>query len=74
MNISKGVKASFVYTISSLLSKGLAIITVPIFTRLMSTEQMGVVNLYNSWNSMIGAFATLSLQQFHYRQKAEDMV
>lgn len=66
MNISKGVKASFVYTISSLLSKGLAIITVPIFTRLMPTEQMGVVNLYNSWHSMIGAFATLSLTSGGY--------
>ena len=38
-----------------------AIITVPIFTRLMTTEQIGVVNIYNSWYSLISAFATLSL-------------
>ena len=59
--ISIGVKASFVYTFASLLSKGLAIITVPIFTRLMTTEEMGVVNIYNSWHSMISVVASLSL-------------
>ena len=59
--MSVGMKASIVYTLSSLLSRGLAIITVPIFTRLMSTEQIGVVNLFTSWQSMIGAVATLSL-------------
>lgn len=60
------LKASIVYTIASLFSKGLAIITVPIFTRLMSTEQMGIVNLYNSWHSMISVVATLSLTSGGY--------
>lgn len=60
-NVPIGVKSAIVYTLSVLFSKGLAIITVPIFTRLMTTEQIGVVNLYNSWYSLIGAFATLSL-------------
>lgn len=65
-NMTIGVKASIVYTFASLLSKGMAIITVPIFTRLMSTEQMGIVNLFNSWQSMIGAIATLSLTSGGY--------
>ena len=64
--ISAGVKSSVVYTLSSLFSKGLAIITVPIFTRLMSTSQIGIVNLYNSWYSMISAIATLSLTSGGY--------
>lgn len=59
--ISAGVKSSVVYTLSSLFSKGLAIITVPIFTRLMSTGEIGVVNLFNSWYSMISVVATLAL-------------
>ena len=59
--ISAGVKSSVVYTLSSLFSKGLAIITVPIFTRLMSTSEIGVVNLFNSWYSMISVVATLAL-------------
>lgn len=59
--LSDGVKSSVVYTLSSLFSKGLAIITVPIFTRLMSTSEIGVVNLFNSWYSMISVVATLAL-------------
>ena len=55
------VKSATVYTFSTLFSRGLAIITVPIFTRLMTTSQIGIVNLYNSWYSMISAIATLSL-------------
>lgn len=60
-NPSVGVKSAIVYTLSSVFTRGLAIITVPIFTRLMTTEQVGVVNIYNSWYALISAFATLSL-------------
>lgn len=60
-NMSVGVKASIVYTLASLFSKGLAIITVPIFTRLMSTEQMGIVSLFNSWQSMLASVVGLAL-------------
>lgn len=56
-----GVKAAAVYTAATLFSKGLAIITTPIFTRIMTTGEVGVVGLYNSWHSIIGAIATLSL-------------
>lgn len=59
--LSVGVKASVVYTISSFLTKGLAIFTVPIFTRLMSSSEIGVVNVYNSWFSMLSVVTTLSL-------------
>ena len=55
-NVPIGVKAAAVYTLASVFSKGLAIITVPIFTRIMSTSEIGVVNLYNSWHSMLNAF------------------
>lgn len=58
---SDGVKASVVYTLSSLFTRGLAIITVPVFTRLMSSEEIGIVNLYNSWFAMISVVTTLSL-------------
>ena len=60
-NIHGGVKSAFVYTFATVFSRGLAIITVPIFTRLMTTEQIGIVNLYNSWYSLISVLATLSL-------------
>ena len=59
--VPEGVKSAVVYTASSVFTRGLAIITVPIFTRLMTTSQIGLVNIYNSWYSLISAFATLSL-------------
>ena len=59
--MSTGVKASVVYTVASFLTRGLAIFTVPVFTRMMSTSEIGVVNLYNSWFSMISVVTTLAL-------------
>lgn len=65
-NMSESAKSAIVYTMATLFSRGLAIITVPIFTRIMSTDQIGVVNLYNSWYTMISAVATLSLTSGGY--------
>jgi len=59
--ISAGVAASIVYTLATLFSRGMAIITTPIFTRIMPPDQIGVVNLYQSWLSMISIFSTLAL-------------
>jgi len=54
-------RSAVVYTAATVFSRGLAIITVPIFTRIMPTDQIGVVNIYNSWYSLISVVATLSL-------------
>ena len=52
-SIPLGVKAAVVYTMASVFSRGLSMITVPIFTRIMSTSEIGMVNLYNSWYSLL---------------------
>ena len=39
--MSESAKSAIVYTLSTVFSRGLAIITVPIFTRLMTTDQIG---------------------------------
>ena len=65
-HLPAGVISAFVYTAAALITRGLSVITVPIFTRLMTSEQMGVVQLYNSWYGLIGAFATLSLTSGGY--------
>lgn len=54
-------KSATVYVLANLFSRGLAIITVPIFTRIMTTEQIGIVTLFTSWFALISAFSTLSL-------------
>lgn len=66
IEMNEGAKSALSYTMATMLSKGLAIITVPIFARIMTTEQIGNVNLFNSWFSLVGAFATLSLTSGGY--------
>lgn len=60
-NLSAPVKASVWFTICSFFQKGISFITVPIFTRLMTTEQYGVFSVYNSWYSILSIVATLNL-------------
>ena len=55
------MKATIAYTIASLLSQGLNFLTIPIFTRMMSTEQMGIVGTYSSWSSILGTVINLSI-------------
>lgn len=64
--INLGTKSAIIYTLATLFSRGLAIITVPIFTRIMTTEQIGVVNIYNSWYLLLSSIATLSLTSGGY--------
>lgn len=54
-------KASIWFVFCSLLQKGIAFLTTPIFTRLMSTEQYGQVTMFNSWLEIFTIFATLNL-------------
>lgn len=42
-------KAGFFYIFGSLFNKGIAFLTVPVFTRLLSTEDYGIISTYNSW-------------------------
>lgn len=60
-SISAPVKASFWFTVCNVLQKGIAVITTPIFTRLMTTDQYGKFTIYQSWFCIISIFATLNL-------------
>lgn len=55
------VKASLWFAICSILQKGLSIITVPMFTRLMTTEQYGYYTTYISWYNLLLVFTSLNL-------------
>ena len=54
-------KASLWFTISSVIQKGISLLSTPIFTRLLTTEQYGIYSVYQSWYSIILVFATLNL-------------
>ena len=54
-------KASLFYLIGTFFNKGLAFLTIPIFTRLLSTTDYGLVNTYASWTSIITLFIGFAL-------------
>lgn len=59
--LSDPIRASLWFTISSVIQRGIALLTTPIFTRLMSTAEYGVYSVYQSWYSIIIIFTTLNL-------------
>ena len=54
-------KATLWFLLCNVLQRGLSVITVPIFTRIMSTEQYGYVTVYNSWLQILLLICTLRL-------------
>lgn len=58
---SKLVKSSVWYITSNILVKGLSFISIPLFTRLMTKEEFGLFNNFNSWLSVFMIIGTLSL-------------
>ena len=55
------VRAALVFGICSFLSSGISFLLMPLFTRIMSKEQYGIVTDYNSWHYIIEVFAVLGL-------------
>lgn len=60
-SLSAPVKASFWFTVCNILQQGISMLTVPVFTRLLTPEQYGVYTDYQSWYAIISIFATLNL-------------
>ena len=60
-NLAAPVKAALWFTLCNIIQKGISMITVPIFTRLLTTAQYGVYSVYQSWYTIICVFATLNL-------------
>lgn len=55
------IKNGGLYIFGNLFNKAIAFITVPIFTRMMTTEEYGVVNMYSSWVNLLAVIVGLSL-------------
>lgn len=54
-------KASLFYLIGNLFNKGFAFLTVPIFTRILSTSDYGIVTTYNSWIAILAMVMGMAL-------------
>jgi len=54
-------KAALWFVVCSVLQKSIAMLTMPIFTRIMTKEQMGQFNVYNSWLQILTMITTFRL-------------
>ncbi|MCD8154318.1 MAG: flippase [Clostridiales bacterium] len=59
--LSDAKKTSFYFTVCNFLQRGTAFITVPVFTRLLTTEQYGVYSLYLTWFEVFVVITSLKL-------------
>ncbi|WP_300572249.1 lipopolysaccharide biosynthesis protein [uncultured Acetatifactor sp.] len=55
------LKATLWFTICNFLQRGIGMITTPIFTRLMPTEEYGLFSTYISWESVLFMLVSLCL-------------
>lgn len=80
MDENKYKKAGTFYFIGNIFNKGIAFLTVPIFTRILSTSDYGIVTTYNSWIgilSMIVGFAlhmSVRIAAVDYKEKLDDFM
>lgn len=59
--LPQGVKASIAFFIAKFITKGIAYITTPIFTRLLSAEEYGQVSVFFTWVEVLGIVAMFCL-------------
>ena len=62
------IKGSLWFLLSGFLTKGISFITVPIFTRLLSTAEYGQYNVFSSWFGIVSVIVTLNLFSGVYYQ------
>lgn len=60
-SISEPVKASIWFVFSNILLKGISFFTLPIFSRILTTEEYGVVSVYQSWVGFFTIITSLTL-------------
>lgn len=70
----KTFSAGFLYFIGNMSTKAVAFFTVPVFTRLLTASEYGIVNTYTSWVHIASVVVTLSLYnsfRVAYAEKAD---
>ena len=61
-NSSPVFKATVWFMLCSIIQKAISLITVPVFTRMLSQEQYGQYAVYNSWQQIFAMICTLRLE------------
>ena len=57
----EGLKASIAFFVANIITAGIAYITTPFFTRMLSSEEFGEVSLYLTWKQVFGIIAMFCL-------------
>ena len=76
----KAFKSGIWYTAANFLTKSIGIITVPIFTRLLSKQEVGAYGNYTSWLAVFMILVTLNLEstfisaKFDYEKEFDSYV
>lgn len=76
----KALKSGIWYTAANFLTKSIGIITVPIFTRLLTKQEVGAYGNYTSWLAVFMILVTLNLEstfisaKFDYKKEFDSYV
>lgn len=62
------VKAAMWFLACSFLQKSISVITTPVFTRILNTQEYGQYNVFHSWMNLITIIVTLNLSHGVYAQ------
>lgn len=60
-SMSLPAKAGVWFTVCSIVQRGISVISMPVFTRMLSTDEYGTYSLYTSWYMLFSLVATLNL-------------
>lgn len=60
-SINVQAKSAMWYTVCNLLQNGISFLTIPIYTRILTTAEYGQYTVFQSWKDILLIFATLNL-------------
>lgn len=65
--LSKETKAALWFAMCNFLNKGISMIVIPIYTRLLITAEYGTYTVFQSWLNILVVVATLEISRGHYK-------
>ena len=66
-SMSVETKAALWFAMCNFINKGIAMIVVPLYTRLLTTEEYGTYTVFQSWLNIFIILATLEISRGHYK-------
>lgn len=77
----KELKSGIWFTVCNIIQKAVIMISIPLFTRLMSTDDYGMTSVYQAWNSVLLVIVTMNFSQgvfnngmVRYKEKRSEFV